>query len=181
MSDQDPRKLYLISQIRGIFQQKDAGKDLSSHPLLDDFLNSVNVNCLRISKESNSNSLLIEKIDPRSSSSQSQAEGLQVCLSKMRNEEISKENMQQNIAISTINTNPLATLLNNLQNVYLPTLQNQKWADQVDNNIKRLLEELKVGLDNTLSRGGKGHGAAVIVLYRFLIGHSLMKKILPAF
>mmetsp|Transcript_20390 Transcript_20390/g.17699 ORF Transcript_20390/g.17699 Transcript_20390/m.17699 type:complete len:131 (+) Transcript_20390:42-434(+) len=49
--------------------------------------------------------------------------------------------------------NPLQTLLNNIENVYLPTLQHQRFADKLDNNIKRLLTDLRAGLDNSLAMG----------------------------
>jgi uncharacterized lipoprotein YmbA len=70
--------------------------------------------------------------------------------------------MREQIIFNTINDNPLVALLNNLQNVYLPVLQNQKWADQLDNNLKRLLDELKVGLDNTLTKGTKSGGGVSV-------------------
>lgn len=162
MQDQDPRKLYLISQVKNIFQLKDIPKDLINNPNLEDFLNSVNISAIRISKDENSHTIAVEKVDSSSGSSKSSAQGLQVFISKVRNEEISQENMREQLIINTINDNPLVALLNNLQNVYLPTLQNQKWADQLDNNLKRLLDELKVGLDNTLTKGTKTGGAVNI-------------------
>jgi hypothetical protein len=158
MSDQDPRKLYIISQVKNIFQLKEAPRDLLSNSLVDDFLDSVNVNAIRIVKDPSSNSLLVERIDSKGQSSKMGPDSVQVCISKVKNEEITHQQMFSQIIINTINSNPLMTLLNNLQNVYLPTLQSQQWADQIDNNIKRLLDELKVGLDNTLSRGSKEHG-----------------------
>jgi hypothetical protein len=156
MSDQDPRKYYIISQVKNIFQLKEAPRDLFDDPLIDDFLNTVNVNAIRVAKDPSSNSLHVERIDSKSLSSKLGPDSVQVCISKVRNEEITSHNMYSQIIINTINSNPLMTLLNNLQNVYLPTLQNQQWADQLDNNIKRLLDELKVGLDNTLSKGSTG-------------------------
>lgn len=159
MSDQDPRKVYIISQVKNIFQLKEVPRDLLTNTLIEDFLDTINVNAIRISKDPNSNSLLVERIDSNGSSSKLGPDSVQVCISKVRNEEITHQQMYSQIIINTINSSPLLTLLNNLQNVYLPTLQSKQWADQIDNNIKRLLDELKVGLDNTLSKGSKSSGS----------------------
>lgn len=68
MSEQDPRKIYIINQIRNIFQIKEIPRELISNPILEDFLNTVNLNAIRITKDE-SNSLIVEKIDSKSSGS----------------------------------------------------------------------------------------------------------------
>jgi hypothetical protein len=112
MSEQDPRKVYIINQVRNIFQVKEVPRELLSDPTLDDFLNTVNVAGIRITKDE-SNQLRAEKIDPKSPGSGS-GKGVQVCICKVRNEEIAPEEMREQIIFNTINETPLVTLLNNL-------------------------------------------------------------------
>ena len=145
-SNTDPRKQYIANHIKNIFQLNEVPKTFYSNPILDDFLDEVEVSAIKIYQKDQSNEIVIIKIDSSNPQSTSQNQ-LDICISKIKNEEISSSNFQQNLSITTLNSNPLVSLLNNLKNVYLPSLQN---SNKVDNNIKRLLDELKIGIDNTI-------------------------------
>lgn len=155
MSEIDPRKKLLFSQIRPIFQISEVIKSFFSDQTLDDFLNTTQVNAIKILYDAESKTLEVSPVRPdgKGQTDGSSSSGLEVYITKVRDEEVNIEEIQQQLILSTINSNPLLTLLNQLKNVYLPTLESEKWADQVDNNIKRLLGDLKAGLDNTLSKG----------------------------
>jgi len=155
MSETDPRKKFILSQVRTIFQLNEVPRGFYSNHVLDDFLNTTQVNAIKVYIDANSKTLEVSpiKTDSNGAHDSSSSGSIEVCITKVREEEISLETIQKQIIISTINANPLLTLLNQLTNVYLPTLESAKWADQVDNNIKRLLDELKAGLDNNLTKG----------------------------
>jgi len=152
MSEIDPRKKYLLSQVRPIFQLNEVPRSFFTDPVLDDFLNTTQINAVKITLDPDSKSLEISPIK-QNENGNANSSSIEVCITKIRDEEINLDNIQQQIIVSTINSSPLLTLLNQLKNVYLPTLESAKWADKVDNNIKRLLDELKAGLDNSLSKG----------------------------
>ncbi len=155
MSEVDPRKKVILNQVRTTFQLTEVPKGFYANPLLDDFLNTTQVNAIKLFVNQNSKTLEVLSIQNNGSKAQ-QNDGpssVEVCVTKIRDEEISLDNIHNQLIFSTINVNPLFTLLNQLSNVYLPTLESAQWADKVDNNIKRLLDELKAGLDNNLSKG----------------------------
>ncbi len=167
MSEIDPRKKYLLSQVRPIFQLNEVPRSFFTDSVLDDFLNTTQINAVKITLDPDSKSLEISPIK-QSENGNANASSIEVCITKIRDEEINMDNIQQQIIVSTINSSPLLTLLNQLKNVYLPTLESAKWADKVDNNIKRLLDELKAGLDNSLSKGSNLNLYDVIYFIYFL-------------
>ena len=158
MSEIDSRKKFLLTQVRTTFQLTEAPRSFFSNPVVDDFLDTSSVNAIKIYLDPKSKALEVHPIHKDSTNGSDGAESalIEVFITKVQEGEISPEEIQKQVIFSTMNNNPLFTLFNQLTNVYLPTLGSAKWADQVDHNIKRLLDELKAGLDSTLSKGGTG-------------------------
>lgn len=170
MSEIDPRKKFLLSQVRTTLQLTEAPRSFFDNAVVDDFLNTADVNAIRIFVDPKSNKLEVRSINDHSTNGDKSAESapIAVCITKVEDGEIAPEEIQKKVIFSTMNNNPLFTLLNQLTNVYLPTLGSAKWADHVDHNIKRLLDELKAGLDDTLAKGGSGRSDEVIYPWTYL-------------
>ena len=62
MSEQDPRKLFIISQIRIFFHLKEMPQELLVDPYIEDFLNTTTTNAIRAQKDPSNNQIVISSI-----------------------------------------------------------------------------------------------------------------------
>jgi hypothetical protein len=142
----DPRKDYIIKCVCYLLSDNEVAKSLAKAPMLDSFLNSIEFQAIRVTYS-------IKKpgeVQVQDVSEICEEDARVVFISRTSYEALTAENISRLLLITNVpSANPMHSLYQQLKNIYGPSFEG-KWGQKLDTNAKRLLLDLKAGLDSAI-------------------------------